>query len=70
LTAFSVSGALVGSVGLAVLIAGLRTPTGEPKRAAMMIGGMMIAAFGLLLAGFAIAWQAAAPLDLNSEAAQ
>jgi len=66
LTVFIVSGALVAIIGLVVLATGLRTPIGQPKRAAMMIGGMMIAAFGLIIGGFAIAWQAAAPLDLNS----
>jgi hypothetical protein len=32
----------------------------------MLIGGMMMTAFGLVLAGFAIAYQRAAPLDLNA----
>lgn len=70
MTAFIVSGALVAIVGLMVLAAGLRTPVGQPKRAAMMIGGMMIAAFGLIIASFAIAWQAAGPVDLNAGAAK
>ena len=63
---FIVSGALIAIVGLAVLATGLRTPVGQPKRAAMMIGGMMIAAFGLIIGSFAVAWQAAAPLDLDA----
>jgi hypothetical protein len=36
----------------------------------MLIGGMMAAAFGIVLAGFAIAYNAAAPLDLNAGATQ
>ena len=70
MTAFIASGALIAIVGLAVLATGLRTPAGQPKRAALMIGGMMVAAFGLIIGSFAIAWQAAAPLDLNAETAK
>ena len=70
MTAFIVSGALIAIAGLAVLVTGLRTPIDQPKRAAMMIGGMMIAAFGLIIGSFAVAWQAAAPLDLNAGAAK
>jgi hypothetical protein len=32
----------------------------------MLIGGMMLTAFGLILAGFAIAYERAAPLALNA----
>jgi hypothetical protein len=38
----------------------------EPRYAAMLIGGMMATAFGIVIAGFAIAYQRAAPLDLNA----
>jgi hypothetical protein len=38
----------------------------QPRHVAMLIGGMMMTAFGLVLAGFAIAYQRAAPLDLNA----
>jgi len=31
---------------------------------------MMLTAFGLVLAGFAIAYETASPLDLNQEAAR
>ncbi|HEX6740558.1 MAG TPA: hypothetical protein VF079_02035 [Sphingomicrobium sp.] len=51
--------------GLAVLVMGLRAPAGEPKRTAMLIGGTMAAAFGLVIAGFAIAWELTPPLDLG-----
>jgi hypothetical protein len=36
----------------------------------MLIGGMMMTAFGLVIGGFAIAYQRAAPLDLNAAAAE
>jgi hypothetical protein len=36
----------------------------------MLIGGMMLTAFGLVLAGFAIAYENTPPLDLNSGAAR
>ena len=32
----------------------------------MLIGGMMLTAFGLILGGFAIAYATTEPLDLNS----
>jgi hypothetical protein len=44
-------------LGLAILVAAIRgAPGTDPKSTAMLIGGMMIATFGLLLAGFAIAY--------------
>ncbi len=52
--------------GLALLVTGIRKHREQhPKHIAMLIGGMMLTAFGLVLAGFAIAYQNAAPLDLN-----
>jgi len=46
--------------GLALLARAIRGRPGEdPKSTAMLIGGMMTAAFGLLMAGFAIAYAAA-----------
>ena len=70
MTAFIVLGAIAAAVGLAVLIAGLKSPVGLPKRTAMLIGGTMATAFGVIIAGFAIAYQTAAPLDLNSGSGQ
>ena len=47
-------------LGLAVLVAALRgAPGTDPKSTAMLIGGMMATAFGLLMAGFAIAYSTA-----------
>jgi multisubunit Na+/H+ antiporter MnhG subunit len=37
----------------------------EPAKYGLLIAGMMIAAFGLLLAGFAIGFTTAKPLDMN-----
>jgi hypothetical protein len=42
----------------------------QPRHVAMLIGGMMMTAFGLVIAGFAIAYQNTAPLDLNAGAAR
>ncbi len=41
-----------------------------PRATAMLIGGMMLAAFGIVIAGFALAYQNAEPLDLNAVAVQ
>ena len=66
MTLFVILGAIALVVGLGVLVSALRRGRDEPKHVAMLIGGMMLTAFGLILAGFAIAYQTAAPLDLNS----
>jgi hypothetical protein len=44
-------------LGLGVLVTAIRgAPGTDPKSTAMLIGGMMVTAFGLLMAGFAIAY--------------
>jgi drug/metabolite transporter (DMT)-like permease len=54
-------------VGVGLLVTGIRHQSErQPRYAAMLIGGMMLTAFGLVIAGFAIAYQNAAPLDLNA----
>ena len=53
--------------GLAILVTGIRRHKEQhPKHVAMLMAGMMMTAFGLVIAGFAIAYQSAAPLDLNA----
>jgi Ca2+/H+ antiporter len=60
-------GAILLLAGVALLVTGIRRHREQhPKHVAMLIGGMMMTAFGLLIAGFAIAYQRAAPLDLNA----
>jgi len=60
-------GAIALVAGLALLVTGIRNHEAQqPRHVAMLIGGMMMTAFGLVLAGFAIAYQRAAPLDLNA----
>ena len=55
--------ALIG--GLALLFIAIRKANhpqaNNPARVAMLIGGMMVTAFGLLLSGFAIAYATAGP---------
>ena len=53
-------GALALLAGLMMLVRAIKGRPGEdPKSAAMLIGGMMAAAFGLAVAGFAIAYATA-----------
>jgi hypothetical protein len=71
LSAFIPLGAVALLAGLVVLVTGIRKHQAQhPKHVAMLIGGMMLTAFGLILAGFAIAWETAPALDLNSGAAR
>jgi hypothetical protein len=52
--------------GIAMVVTAIRGPVGEqPKSAALLIAGTMVAALGLIIAGFALAYQSAPPLDLN-----
>ena len=68
---FILIGAVALVAGLVLLVTAIRHQSEQrPRYAAMLIGGMMMTAFGLVIAGFAIAYQRAAPLDLNAGAEQ
>jgi uncharacterized membrane protein HdeD (DUF308 family) len=61
---FVAIGILALIAGATMLVTGIRRHQAQqPKHVAMLIAGMMIAAFGLLLGGFAIAYSAAGPSD-------
>jgi hypothetical protein len=67
MAAFIAVGALFFLAGLALLAIAIRHQSEQqPRYAAMLIGGMMATAFGLIIAGFAIAYQRSAPLDLGT----
>jgi drug/metabolite transporter (DMT)-like permease len=69
LTAFVILGVFAAVIGLSLLITAIRHQNEQrPRYAAMLIGGMMLTAFGIVIAGFAIAYQRTAPLDLNAAA--
>lgn len=69
MTGFIILGAVAAVVGLGLLVTAIRHQSEQqPRYAAMLIGGMMMTAFGLVIAGFAIAYQRTAPLDLNAGA--
>ena len=71
MSAFVLIGALTLLIGVSLLVTAIRKHRAQhPKHVAMLIGGMMLTAFGLILAGFAIAYQNAAPLDLNTAGAR
>jgi drug/metabolite transporter (DMT)-like permease len=68
---FIIVGAIIAIAGLVLLVTAIRHQhERRPRYAAMLIGGMMMTAFGIVIAGFAIAYQSAAPLDLNAGGAQ
>ena len=71
MNAFVVIGVIAFAAGLALLITAIRKHEAQnPRHVAMLIGGMMLTAFGLVIAGFAIAYQTAAPLELNTGGAR
>ena len=71
MTAFIFLGVLAAVAGIAILAVAIRhRHEQQPRHAAMLIGGMMLTAFGLVIAGFAIAYNASKPLDLNAAGAQ
>ena len=61
-------GAIATLVGLGILVSAIRNRgDGEdPRNNAMLIAGMMITAFGMLIAGFAIGYAASGPLDAGA----
>ena len=62
--AFVILGAIAAVVGVSLLVGGIRGHASEkPAATVKLIGGMMLAAFGILLAGFAIGYDTAAPLE-------
>ena len=61
---FVILGAFAALLGLATLVAGIRGHSADnPKATVKLIAGMMLAAFGILLAGFAIGFAEAPPLE-------
>jgi drug/metabolite transporter (DMT)-like permease len=69
MNAFIFLGAAALLIGLGLLVMGIRGHKAQhPKHVAMLIGGMMLTAFGMVLAGFAIAYQSTPPLALNAAA--
>ena len=71
MTGLVILGAIATIVGAMLLVTAIRHQKEQrPRFAAMLIGGMMLTAFGLVIAGFALAYQRTAPLNLNAGAAQ
>lgn len=58
-----VFGGLAALAGLVLLVAGIRGGAGaNPKATVKLMGGMMLTAFGVLIAGFSIGFASADPL--------
>lgn len=71
MSGFVIVGGLVALAGIALVIHAIRNRGDgtDPQMNAMLIAGTMAAAFGIVLAGFVIAFNATAPLDLNATGA-
>ena len=64
---FLIVGILAALIGGATLASAIRGRHGDlRKHTAKLIAGMMILAFGLVLAGFAIAWVTTEPYDFTT----
>lgn len=71
MTAFIVVGIVAALAGATLVVTGIRRgPDAAPRNTVMLIGGMMLAAFGIVISGFAIVYSHTAPLDLNSSASK
>jgi drug/metabolite transporter (DMT)-like permease len=71
MTVSIVLGAIAALAGASLVVTGIRRgPDAAPGNMVMLIGGMMLAAFGILIAGFNIVYSHSAPLDLNAGAAR
>lgn len=65
---FTVVGAIAALVGIVMLIAAIRSGVDDrPRNQGLLIAGMMLTAFGLVLAGFAIGYATTRPLNLESK---
>ncbi len=66
---FIILGVIAAVAGASLVVTGIRRgPDVAPRNTAMLIGGMMLTAFGVVIAGFAIVYNATAPLELNAGA--
>jgi hypothetical protein len=71
MTAFVIVGIIAALAGASLVVTGIRRgPDAAPRNMVMLIGGMMLTAFGIVIAGFAIVYSNTAPLDLNAGAVQ
>ena len=61
-------GVIATLVGLGILVGAIRNRgDGEdPRNNAMLIAGMMITAFGMLIAGFAVGYATSDPLEADA----
>jgi hypothetical protein len=68
---FVVIGIVAALAGTLLVVTGIRRgPDASPRNMVMLIGGMMMTAFGIVISGFAIVYTNTAPLALNAGAAQ
>ena len=69
MSAFIIIGVFAAIAGTSFVVTGVRRgPDASPKNMVMLMGGMMLAAFGIVIAGFSIVYSNTAPLDLNAGA--
>lgn len=71
MSAVVIIGAVVALAGAILVATGIRGgPDARPGNMAMLIGGMMMAAFGVIIAGFSLIYQHDAAATLNAGAGQ
>jgi hypothetical protein len=64
-----VLGAIAAIAGASLVLTGIRRgPDQAPRNMVMLIGGMMMTAFGILIAGFTLVYQNTAPFGVNAGA--
>lgn len=71
MTVTIVLGIVAALVGATLVVTGIRRgPDADPRNMAMLIGGMMLTAFGIIIAGFAIVYTSTGPLRPAAGAGQ
>ena len=62
-------GAIAAIAGASLVLAGIRRgPDSAPRNMVMLIGGMMMTAFGILIAGFTLVYQNTTPIGADAGA--
>jgi hypothetical protein len=71
MTGFVILGIIGALIGTTLVVTGIRRgPDARPRNMVMLMGGMMLAAFSIVIAGFGILYQHSVPAGSSAGAGQ